>query len=301
MIVGLFGVVLIFCRCHTTGLDPRVQYPILSKGLNATGKPILFNSCEWGLDAPWEWAGDWMQSWRATGDHTATWGSTAANIYASAKIPANATGRPYGWNDLDMIETGNYGQVAHANGKTPNMTATEYKTEFSMWAISASPLIVTTKITNCTADVPPAPGGKCGVTLKQQHSVATCTDGASYGCYANGSMWTDEGCRGEFTCNGYDVTCDVDGDGRHVCNCGGTIKCFPWISDLQKEILYNTEVVAVNQDVTPQGRSVNGAENVDVWSRNMSDGTIAVALFNHRDDSYKIAVDFASIGWSAST
>ena len=69
---------------------------------------------------------------------------------------------------MDMIETGCYEQCDHANGNQPNLTAIgmfllvfilihnfmhetiiiflilysfiEYKTEFSMWAISASPL-----------------------------------------------------------------------------------------------------------------------------------------------------------------
>ena len=53
-----------------------------------------------------------------------------------------------------MLETGNYEQAAHANGKQSNMTAREYHTEFTMWAISASPLTVTTPIMNCTAHGP---------------------------------------------------------------------------------------------------------------------------------------------------
>jgi hypothetical protein len=56
---------------------------------------------------------------------------------------------------MQMLETGNYAQAAHANGKEGTMTAIEYKTEFSMWAIAASPLVVTTPIMNCTS--PPAP------------------------------------------------------------------------------------------------------------------------------------------------
>merc|ERR1712003_167383 len=51
---------------------------------------------------------------------------------------------------MDMIESGNYKQAAHANGKQGNMTAIEYKTEFSMWAILASPLVITTPIINCS-------------------------------------------------------------------------------------------------------------------------------------------------------
>ena len=35
-------------------------------------------------------------------------------------------------NDMDMLETGNYEQAAHANGREGTMTAEEYMTEFSM-------------------------------------------------------------------------------------------------------------------------------------------------------------------------
>ena len=37
------------------------------------------------------------------GDHTGVWSSTKETVALSAKIPANATGRPYGWNDMDMV------------------------------------------------------------------------------------------------------------------------------------------------------------------------------------------------------
>merc|ERR1719262_2068129 len=109
--------------------------------------------CEWGKDAPWKWGDALAQSWRMGGDHTGRWDSTKDIIRQSAAIPAENTGRPYGWNDMDMLETGNYAQAAHANGRESNMTADEYKTEFSMWAISASPLVVTTPIMNCSAGV----------------------------------------------------------------------------------------------------------------------------------------------------
>ena len=84
-------------------------------------------------------------------DHVGTWASTKAMIRASAGIPASGSGRPYGWNDMDMLQTGNGLQAAHANHRLANMTSDEYVTEFSMWAISASPLIVTTPIMNCSS------------------------------------------------------------------------------------------------------------------------------------------------------
>ena len=228
----------------------------MSAALNATGRPIAFNRCEWGVENPWEWGDSIAQSWRMAGDHTGNWDSTKAVIRSSAAIPAANTGVPYGWNDMDMLETGCDARCAHANGRQPNMTDTEWRTEFSMWAISASPLQFTATIMNCSAaPAPPAPA--CDLRLLQQNSAAACTAGKSFGCGAeNNTVWTDLGCRGVFSCNGANVTCDVDGDGRHECACGvpGPAVCVPWISDLQREILLNQEIIAINQDVTPQGR-----------------------------------------------
>ena len=183
-----------------------------------------------------------------------------------------------------------------------------------MWAISASPLTVTTPIMNCTQgsnlNVPNAglrfKQQSCNVSLTKQKSVAKCVEGESFGCNRTGhSMWTSNGCRGEFTCNGYDTTCDVDGQGTHQCFCGPPppVTCTPWISDLQKEILFNDEVVAINQDVTPQGRPVGSFDpnGASVWARNMTDGSIAVAFYNAGDEAADMSIDFASLGWTADT
>merc|ERR1712039_394773 len=179
--------------CNSQGMKPAETYPIMSAALNKTGRHIHFNMCEWGVDAPWTWGPAVAQSWRATGDHTPVWESTKGIIAQRTAVPANEGGVPYAWNDMDMIETGNYKQAAHANGRQGTMTATEYKTEFSMWAILASPLIVTTPIVNCSK--------------------------------------TDQ-INGNFTPG----------------------KCVPSITALQKDILFNQEVIAINQDSTPAGR-----------------------------------------------
>lgn len=198
-----------------------------------------------------------------------------------------------------MLETGCYEQCAHANGRQPNLTATEYKTEFSMWAISASPIQVTTTIMNCSS----APLPSCSVTLDQQLSKSQCTLGKSFGCGAdNASVWTAFGCRGVFTCNGQKLTCDVNGTGVHTCACpdAPVATCKGWLSDLQKEILLNTEVIAINQDVTPQGRPVKNGD-LTVWARDLSDGSKAVALYNQEDAPAPIGVDFSSLGWAGAT
>merc|ERR1712072_129656 len=263
---------------------PEDYYKKMSSALNATGRPICFAMCEWGKDAPWQWGGKIAQSWRMSGDHTGRWDSTKDIIRQSAAIPAENTGRPYGWNDMDMLETGNYAQAAHANGRESNMTADEYKTEFSMWAISASPLVVTTPIMNCSAvsygDSPiDATSTQCSVKLKKQLSRAKCVEGESFGCSNNSTVWIDHGCWGNFLLDGPMAVCDDDGPGRHYC---GPVNCRPTITDLQKEILLNKEILAVNQDVTPQGRPIKDGD-LSVWARHLTGGDVAVALYNQDD------------------
>ena len=53
---------------------------------NQTGKPIFFNSCEWGVDKPWEWMYQYANSWRTGPDHHDDWTSTAAIIEGNAEL-----------------------------------------------------------------------------------------------------------------------------------------------------------------------------------------------------------------------
>lgn len=297
-------------NCNTNGMGkPEDYYKNMSTALNSTGRPMCFAMCEWGKDEPWKWGGAIAQSWRMSGDHIGTWASTKDIVRQSAAIPAENSGRPYGWNDMDMLETGNYDQAAHANGRLSNMTETEYKTEFSMWAISASPLVVTTPIMNCTDGYashephdewskPAESGSTCRIAIKSQASKAACIKGTSFGCYnGNQTMWTDKGCRGTFVVDGAYVVCDVDGDGKHYC---GPVKCTPWISDLQREILFNKEVIAINQDVTPQGRPTKEGD-LTVWARKLSIGDVAVALYNEDDNPKEIGFSLTEIGLGDAT
>ena len=56
----------------------------------------------------------------------------------------------------------------------------------------------------------PKPGpAKCVVSLSKQLSNSKCTEGKSFGCYDGIlGMWTNDGCRGEFKCDGKQITCD---------------------------------------------------------------------------------------------
>ena len=75
-----------------------------------------------------------------------------------------------------------------------------------------------------------------------------------------------------------------------------------WLSDLQKEILLNTEIIAINQDVTPQGAPIKPGD-LTVWARWLSDGSVGVAFYNEGDAPATISVAFADLGgsWGATT
>ena len=83
--------------CNSAPQTPKDTYPKMSKAMNASGRHMHFNMCEWGKDNPWEWGGAVAQSWRMSGDHTPVWTSTKQQIQLSAKIPAEYSGKPYGW------------------------------------------------------------------------------------------------------------------------------------------------------------------------------------------------------------
>jgi hypothetical protein len=106
-------------------------------------------------------------------------------------------------------------------------------------------------------------------------------------------MWTDKGCRGIFVVDGAAMECDMTGPGKHFC---GDVQCVPWISSLQKEILFNTDIIGINQDVTPQGAPVV-LNDLTVWSRKLTGGDVAVALYNQDDTSTSIGFTFDAVGF----
>ena len=68
-----------------------------------------------------------------------------------------------------------------------------------------------------------------------------------------------------------------------------------------RDILTNGEVIAVNQDsLGRQGRKVRDDGDLEVWVRELADGSRAVALFNRSTTAADIAVRWPEIGYPAS-
>jgi len=209
-------------RVNGTQLEPEVQYAQMSKALNSTGRPIFFLSCEWGVDEPWKWMRQFTNAWRSTGDHRDKWASTTYVINQMAEIQDYAG--PGGWNYMDFLMTGGEGCKPYVPGhRCPGQTDVEYRTEFTMWVIAASPLIVATDIRNMSA--------------------------------------------------------------------------------IQKEILYNKDLLAVHQDKLARagGRIANWScsepNACEIWAKPLFDGSYAVALYNKGILSHNITLNFSVLGW----
>ena len=120
-------------------------YDKMGKALKAatakTGRPIVFSLCQYGWDAPWEWAPALGGNlWRTTGDIEARWQSIY-DIASQQDGLASYVG-PGHWNDPDMLEVG--------NGK---LSMAENRTHFSWWAMLAAPLIAGNDLPNMKPEV----------------------------------------------------------------------------------------------------------------------------------------------------
>jgi alpha-galactosidase len=115
---------------HHTG---REIYERMASAIHKSGRPMLFYICSWGNEQPWEWAQGKAQMWRTDYDvslekNHVEWSRMVRNFESNASHSVFTA--PESWNDADMLEVGN-----------PGLNDSEAQAQFSMWAISASPLL----------------------------------------------------------------------------------------------------------------------------------------------------------------
>ena len=124
-------------NCFNTGISAKVRYPRMTIALMQQNRPIFFSICQWGEEKIATWGRAMGNSWRTTLDISDTWNSMIKIIDQNDQWYKYAG--PGGWNDPDMLEVGNGG-----------MTNIEYRTHFSLWAISKAPLLIGCDLTNMT-------------------------------------------------------------------------------------------------------------------------------------------------------
>ena len=198
-----------WCSAARVYKDDEMQavYQKMGDALRASGRDIVYSLCQYGRNDVWKWGPDvGGHLWRTTGDISDNWESMTRIGFSQDGLAPYAG--PGHWNDPDMLEIGNGG-----------MTAAEYRTHMSLWAMLAAPLLA-------------------GNDLR-----AMSTETAA--------------------------------------------------------ILTNPDVIAIDQDqVGRQGRRLRSGGTIEVWSRLLSGGKYAIAMFNRGDTPAMIEARWSDLGLS---
>ncbi|MCC9306559.1 NEW3 domain-containing protein [Kitasatospora sp. RB6PN24] len=125
-------------NCYNQGIPGLQRYSVMRDALAATGRPIIYSICSWGTDGVAGWGSGVGNLWRTTGDINASYGSMLWNFHQNVQLAGGAG--PDAWNDPDMLEVGD------------GMTTAEDRSEFSLWAEMAAPLISGADLRTASAD-----------------------------------------------------------------------------------------------------------------------------------------------------
>jgi len=145
---GVDAIKVDWCGGAVQGLTPSVQYQQIHEAIldNASHRPMLLNICNFlqpgqGPTNPgfsvsaflsYTFGPDYAQSWRTDTDigtpGAVPFGSVVRNLLADSTQPLAAG--PGHWNDPDYL------------APDQGMNATQFQTQFSMWAMLAAPLML---------------------------------------------------------------------------------------------------------------------------------------------------------------
>jgi alpha-galactosidase len=114
-------------------------YKKMHDALAATGRPIVFSLCQYGLDRVWRWgASVGGNLWRTTEDISDRYDRMSVIGFDQNGLERFAG--PGHWNDPDMLEIGNGG-----------MNYDEYITHMSLWSLLAAPLLAGNDLSKVSA------------------------------------------------------------------------------------------------------------------------------------------------------
>jgi alpha-galactosidase len=117
----------------------RAGFQKMGAALQRCGRPIVY-SLSAGTKNVWAWAPKTGANlWRTTDDIQDNWKTVSAIGFSQSDLAPFAG--PGHWNDPDMLEVGNGG-----------MTATEYRTHFSLWCLLSAPLIAGNDLRSMSAE-----------------------------------------------------------------------------------------------------------------------------------------------------
>jgi alpha-galactosidase len=115
---------------YDTQPEMQALYQKMGEALQATGRPIIYSLCQYGLFDVGMWGRKVSGNlWRTGGDIQDNWKSMSENGFDKNGSPSNEG--PGGWNDPDNLQIGKGG-----------MTTEEYRTEMTLWSIMAAPVFI---------------------------------------------------------------------------------------------------------------------------------------------------------------
>jgi len=114
-----------------------------SKAVRASGREMFLEAVA-GYPFLLGEAPKYLNAWRFCEDHHDKWGSTLENIVCRADLVPGARGAVGGWAHMDFLNIGGSGcsKGVHCVGQTD----AEYRTQFAIWSLTQSPLIVDTDV-----------------------------------------------------------------------------------------------------------------------------------------------------------
>ncbi len=150
-----------YCGAPSGTEEAIRRYKAMGDALQNCGRDILFYLCEWGPREPWKWGSTTGGScWRTTYDSRDFWDwqhkTDGGHIGAMQGYDVNKHLWAYGgvnhFNDADMMMVGLHGTGKSSShdyksyltltgqDKYTGMTQEEYQSQYSLWAMMASPL-----------------------------------------------------------------------------------------------------------------------------------------------------------------
>lgn len=132
-----------FDGCNSNALDQLLGYPLMSKALNATGRPIVY-SCSWPVyigslppEVNYTLLGEICHLWRNYYDIQDSWDSVTflVNWFFTHQDYIQPAAGPGRWNDPDMLIIGNFG-----------LSLDQSRAQMALWAILAAPLIMSNNL-----------------------------------------------------------------------------------------------------------------------------------------------------------
>ena len=137
---GFDGVKIDWCGGADKALDPKTQFLQFADAIRKTNRRFLVEVCCWGKGNPWVWGRNAGTFWRTSGDIDfdstskigGNWNILMRNLDDNRHPDTKYVGPGKGWNYPDML------LVGHPGG----LNEIEERTQFSMWAIMASPLFL---------------------------------------------------------------------------------------------------------------------------------------------------------------